>query len=313
MPEPRLAERMLSLVVTPDRAASIVGDLVEASPGGRTPRISVWISVARIGISLLWKDVSASPGRTLYLATAGAFMNVSFLAPFGAAFFSLAIILGFVGSTLLHRDVTIAVHPLLAGLVISGAVPTPYMTGRWIARRSQGRELTPCLVLTLLAFAAWGAFCLAFGRHISLMNGLSGVLPTLAFLTVAAFSLNTGAVQARNHAGSARRWFERVPFEENWARRRRWWDLFIPADLEQQKVCDISLLMVFPFLFVIMIMPNISGSVDTAIRVLLASSLLFEAIATRPLQWIRPSSRLAVWFGRLLFLWLAILVAFNRF
>jgi len=41
--------------------------------------------------------------------------------------------------------------------------------------------------------------------------------------------------------------------------------------------------------------------------------LLVEAIATRPLQWIRPSSRLVVWFGRLLFLWLAFLVAFNRF
>src|SRR6202451_2497320 len=133
MPEPRLAERMLSLVVTPDRAASIVGDLVEASPGGRTPRISMWISVARIGISLLWKDVSASPGRTLYLATAGAFMNVSFLAPFGAAFFLLAIVLGLLGSTLLHRDVTIAVYPLLVCVAISAAVPAPYMTGRWIA------------------------------------------------------------------------------------------------------------------------------------------------------------------------------------
>src|SRR5580704_13578947 len=153
MPEPRLAERMLSLVVTPDRAASIVGDLVEAS-GGRTPLISVWISVARIGISLLWKDVSASPGRTLYLVTAGAFMNVSFLAPFGLAFFSLAIFLGLLGSTLLHRDVTIAVHPLLACLMICAAVPAPFMTGRWIARRSQGRELAPCLVLSIFAFAA---------------------------------------------------------------------------------------------------------------------------------------------------------------
>ena len=311
MPEPRLAERMLSLVITPDRAASIVGDLVEASPGGRTPRISVWICVARIGISLLWKDVSASPGRTLYLATAGAFMNVSFLAPFGAAFFSLAIVLGLLGSTLLHRDVTIAVHPLLACLMICAAIPAPFMTGRWIARRSQGRELAPCLVLTILAFATWGAFCLALGRHIALMNGLSGILPTLACLTVAALSLNAGAVQARSHAGSAWRWFERVPFEENWARRRRWWDLFIPADLEQQKVYDVSLLMVIPLVF--LIMPNIGGSVNTAIRVLLAPSLLVEAIATRPLQWIRPSSRLVVWFGRLLFLWLAFLFAFHRF
>jgi hypothetical protein len=85
MPEARLAERMLSMVVTPDRAASIIGDLLEGSPGGRTP----WFSVARIGISLLSKDVSARPARMLVLATSGMVMNLVFLAPFGAAIFLL--------------------------------------------------------------------------------------------------------------------------------------------------------------------------------------------------------------------------------
>jgi hypothetical protein len=306
MPKARLAERILSLVVMRDRAASIVGDLVEASPGGRTP----WISVARIGVSLLWKDVSARPGRMLYLATGGIVMNLAFLAPLGAAFFFLAIVLGLLGA-LLHRDVTMAVDPLFACLVICAAVPAPFMTGRWMARRSQGKELAPCLALTILGFASWGACCLAYGERVTLMNGLSGILPSLACLTVAAFSLNAGAIWSRNHAESVWRWFERVPFEENWARRKSLWDVCIPADLEQQKICDWSLLMALPLLFVGL--PAIAGSADTAMRVALVPSYLFQAIATRPLQWMRPSSRLVALVGRLLFLALAILAALTSY
>jgi hypothetical protein len=82
------------------------------------------------------------------------------------------------------------------------------------------------------------------------------------------------------------------------------WDLFIPADLEQQKVCDAYLLMMLPVLFISF--PD--KSFDIAIRVLTVPAFLFQAIATRPLQWMRPSSRLVVWFGRLLFAGLAILV-----
>jgi hypothetical protein len=307
MPKVPLAERMLSLVVTPDRAASIVGDLVEASPGGRTP----WIAVACIGIALLWKDVCARPGSVLYLATAGAFMNLVLLGPFVAAIFLPTIIFGGLGALLLHHDVTIAVHTLLACLVPCAAVPAPFVPGRWIARRSSGKELAPCLVLTTLAFAMWSAYWLAFGRRIALMNGLFGILPTLAYLTVAAFSLNAGAIWSRNHAGSAYRWFERISFGENWARRKNLWDLFIPADLEQQKICDGYLLMFLPFIHICW--PILPGSFDIAIRVSVVLNLLINAIATRPLQWLRPASRLVVVFGRLLFLGLAILLALNKF
>jgi len=304
MRKARLAERMLSLVVTPDSAASIVGDLVEVSPGGRTP----WISVARIGISLLWKDVSARPGRMLCLATAGAAMNLIILAPFGATIFLVTILLGLLGARL-NGEVTIAVNTVFVCLAISAAVPAPFMTGRWIARRSPGRELAPCLTLTILAFAVWGAFCLGYGEGVTLMNGLSGILPGLACLTVAACSLNAGAVWSRKHAGSVWSWFERVPFEENWAKRKSLWDLLIPADHYQQKICDALLLME-----VILVLPAVLfATFDTAARVLMVPLLLFEAIATQPMQWMRPSSRLVAVFGRLFFVGLAIGVAIIRF
>jgi hypothetical protein len=299
---------MLSLVVTPDRAASIVGDLVEASPSGRAP----WISVACIAISLLWKDVSARPGRMLYLATAGAVMNFMFVAPFGGVIFFLGIVFVELGVMLLHHDVEIAVHTLLVCLAPCVAIPVPFMTGRWIARRSPGKELAPCFVLTMLAFAMWSASALASGGRIAFMKGLSGVLPTLACLTVAALSLNAGAIWSRNHPGSVYRWFERVPFEECFfvfPKNLRDW--FIPRDLEVQKVSDCATLLVLPILYVgFEFLPD---SFALAIRIFFVLSLLICVIPGRPLQWIRPASRLVVVFGRLLFLGLAILLALNKF
>jgi len=183
------------------------------------------------------------------------------------------------------------------------------MAGRWIARRSQSKELAPCLVLTILVFSVWGACCLAYGQQVELMNGLSGKLPTLACLTLATFSLNAGAIWRRNHAGSASLWFERVPFEENWARRKSLWDMCIPADLEQQRICDAFLFMTVPVLLVRL--PTTPRSFDICMHVLVGALLLFGAIANRPLQWMRPSSRLVALFGRLLFVGLAILLALS--
>jgi hypothetical protein len=176
----RFAERLLSKVATPERAASIVGDLVETSPG----ETMFWVSVLRIGVSLLWKDVAAHPVRMAGLATAGAAMNIIMLAPFGAAWFLLLIAFGLLGAAL-HRDMTIAATPMFVVMVVCAAIPAPFMTGRWIARRSAGKELAPCLVLSVLAFAVWGAFFLADGSRISVMNGLEGEWPTLGWLAVA--------------------------------------------------------------------------------------------------------------------------------
>lgn len=303
----RFAEQLLSKVATPERAASIVGDLVETSPG----ETMFWVSVLRIGVSLLWKDVAAHPVRIAGLATAGAAMNIIMLAPFGAAWFLLLIALGLLGAAL-HRDMAIAATPMFVVMVVCAAIPAPFMTGRWIARRSAGKELAPCLVLSVLAYAVWGAFFLADGPRISVMNGLEGEWSTLGWLAVATLCLNAGAIQARTQAGSAWRWFERIPFEENWARRKRFWDLFIPADLQQQKVCDAFLFMALPLLF-IRVPDAIPDSLFTALRIIITPALLFQAIFTRPLAWIRPSSRAAIWCGRALFFGLLALVVSTLF
>lgn len=55
----RLAEGILALVAPADRAASAVGDLMEDAPA--RGRIWFWRSVARIGLSLLGRDLRFAP------------------------------------------------------------------------------------------------------------------------------------------------------------------------------------------------------------------------------------------------------------
>ena len=69
MPRPAIAEGLLSLVTTPDRAASIVGDLVEES---RSHGVG-WCSLQVLGtaLALCSSSVRADPWRWLRLAVIG--------------------------------------------------------------------------------------------------------------------------------------------------------------------------------------------------------------------------------------------------
>jgi hypothetical protein len=57
----RIAEWILSLVTTSDRAASAVGDLMEDVAGHGTLRF--WASVLHLAMSLLVRDLAANPVR----------------------------------------------------------------------------------------------------------------------------------------------------------------------------------------------------------------------------------------------------------
>jgi hypothetical protein len=61
MPDVSFAERILTLVTTGDRAASIVGDLTELTAARGVFRF--WWAVLRAAASLLWRNVASEPGR----------------------------------------------------------------------------------------------------------------------------------------------------------------------------------------------------------------------------------------------------------
>ncbi len=66
MSDVNIAERILALVTTGDRAASIVGDLTE----GIAARGTFWFrpGVLRTAASLLWRNVAEERGRFTRLA-----------------------------------------------------------------------------------------------------------------------------------------------------------------------------------------------------------------------------------------------------
>jgi hypothetical protein len=65
----RLAEWILSLVTTPERASATVGDLLEDRVAAGALRF--WTAVVLTSLSLLWRDVAESPLRMLRLAALG--------------------------------------------------------------------------------------------------------------------------------------------------------------------------------------------------------------------------------------------------
>src|SRR5579862_3305241 len=76
MHKARFAELILSLFTSRERAASTVGDLLEATParGG----LWFWWSVARTALSLLWSDFATQRALLAGLAFRGILMNVAF-------------------------------------------------------------------------------------------------------------------------------------------------------------------------------------------------------------------------------------------
>jgi hypothetical protein len=141
----RLAEWILSLVTTPERASSTAGDLVEE--GAVRGRVWFWHAVLRTVASHVWRGVTDAPGRVLGVAFAGAILN-------GAAGFLLAGLFGVVffvvsffalGAHL--NDTFLGILVAILFLIIS------FLTGRVLARWAVGRELAACLAYVIVASA----------------------------------------------------------------------------------------------------------------------------------------------------------------
>ena len=138
-----IAERILALVTTPDRAASTVGDLTEQSATRGMPWF--WSGLFRTAASLLWRDVAENPARVTGLAFlclgVGIGLDLLFACLTGIAFSGVALSSG---------------HPLHVeslGWRIWFATPMlvcPLFIGWMLARRAPGREMAACLVFAVL-------------------------------------------------------------------------------------------------------------------------------------------------------------------
>jgi hypothetical protein len=150
-----LAELLLSLVTTRERAVSVSGDLLEESEGGGAGRF--WLLVARTTVRQAWRQMAAAPFGMAGAAVRGWFAGVGAdVAAFAIIGLPVLIVMGLLKLGF-HIDLSGWAIPFL-GTVIGLVVP--FQVGRWMARRYPGREVAGCFSLVALQFAIW--FCANF-------------------------------------------------------------------------------------------------------------------------------------------------------
>jgi len=157
-----LAEWVLSLVTSRERAVSTVGDLLEEAE--TRGALWFWASVGWTAWSLAWRDLASSPLRMAGLAILG--YSVQFV------LFILSVLLFTVAtSIMLFASFQIGFDPqnppawlgLTSGYPPAGALglgatafgvaavlAAEFQVGRLLARRSPGKELAPCVAMTIL-------------------------------------------------------------------------------------------------------------------------------------------------------------------
>jgi hypothetical protein len=139
-----IAESILGVVTSRDRAASTVGDLIEGAATRGT--VWFWSGVLRTAASLLWRDIVEQSARFTGLALIGLAVYIGidliFAGLSGVAFFGTAMASG---------------HPLHLESIgwrlwfTAPVLVSSLFVGRILARWAPGRELAACVVYAILA------------------------------------------------------------------------------------------------------------------------------------------------------------------
>ena len=176
----QVAEWILSLVTSPDRAAATVGDLMEdiASRGS----VWFWIGVLQTAFSIMWREVGANPGRMARLAGGAFLMGWVWTFVCFAVIIPLAMALR-PGDPNVWASWIFTVPSILVVMFL-----VPFQQGRWVARRSSGQELAPCLALTF-ATAVLSVITAAYFR--------TGVFETVFSVTLGPIPTFAGAAWVR--------------------------------------------------------------------------------------------------------------------
>ena|SRR6516164_6313676 len=145
-----LAEWILSLVTSQERAAAMTGDLFEEGAGP----LAFWGSVAWTVLSLVGRELSAAPLEMFGLAVYGFVIAIVLSASQGVTVASLVVYVFPVATPAL------SVNAVIAASLIFGWVGS-FISGILVARRALGREVAACCAVmileSLVTVAMWGA------------------------------------------------------------------------------------------------------------------------------------------------------------
>jgi len=165
----RVAEWILAQVTSRERAAAVIGDLLEKVPA--RGQLWFWWSVVTTAVALVWRDVSTNPMRMLRLGFAAFFLQFVLLLLVLAVAFVAFVVIG----VLAHRPQLMAswTHFSTAMFVTVWCVVAvvQFSVGRWLARHSPEHELAPCVAYSIIG--------LTFSLAVSLSFAQPGVLQTI--------------------------------------------------------------------------------------------------------------------------------------
>jgi hypothetical protein len=166
----KLAEFFLSLATTSERAASIVGDLVEETRGSTTLRF--WWGCFHIAASLALRSVADAPLRVVWLSFAGLFIQILYSVMTSIVLLPLLVS---VRGTWFHS---------LLGSPLVPTVPVFYFLGKWLARHAAHRELGVFLGVTFIPMAIFSILALFYDFG---PDGIAWNLPTFILSIFVAF------------------------------------------------------------------------------------------------------------------------------
>ncbi len=197
----RFAEWVLRLVTTPERAASIAGDLLEESDGRGWHWF--WAAVLNTAVSHVWSDMRSARGRMLWLAIRGVLEGI------------VVVFLVFNTIVMLWVELwpyetapnTYFIPPwAFYGIQIAFKTLLPLLIGWDIAQRSNGREVAAGVALNALMAAFTLTGILVSGSVVSRHTGPYPYAEnTVLTFCIGAVCVMAGAVLCRVMGGRATR------------------------------------------------------------------------------------------------------------
>ena len=194
MRKDRIAEWILVLVTSRERAASIVGDMMESA--ATHGRVWFWSSVLRAAASLLWHGFAANPRGLLGLAFHA--WLVGLLLGFGVFVCAISGVGLYPRLPLAESTAMLSRAVYIADLV--GMALAQFLVGCWIARRAPGRELSAwfaLLIMDQILNALPSIVGLALGHPVSMRDG---AWQPLTWIFVSNLSCLAGTIWVRRRS-----------------------------------------------------------------------------------------------------------------
>jgi hypothetical protein len=146
----RIAEWILSLVLSPDRSATAIGDWLEdASERGI---LWFWSCVLRTATSQVWRELTDSPFFMASLALRGWLFGLFLSLASFALIIPVSILIALCTHWMFHSSPHEQLFESILGSLMGWALSCAckFQTGKWIARRAPGRETAACIALSVV-------------------------------------------------------------------------------------------------------------------------------------------------------------------